>query len=383
MAALAIASALAGALTSCTGDDGPPEPHWQEASLPLPPGPPGRIALREATRCGEAWYAVGGIFLDQPIGDQDTRPAAWRSTDGRRWGALRIDAHTFWGQRAILASVACAHGMIAAVGARSGGAHGNPRVTTFFEDATGLHDVEAPFSQYGGEQATNVGPIAGGPDGWLITGNRTSGPAVWTSPTARTFTLHEDVPGLADDERLAALAQDAVWDPTGAGQWVVVGGGSPPSLTLDRQPAAWASPDGSTWTREQVPSSAGLDDLERAVATDDGIVAVGLRGDRFGVWQRRNGRWRAGPTFGRIPSDASRSPFVAALAAAGDDLWATASDGARYSLWRRAHGEWRRVALPGRAPATGGDHTLSVAAAAAGVLLVSDDGERSRLWLGS
>ncbi|GAA1949515.1 hypothetical protein GCM10009798_05900 [Nocardioides panacihumi] len=382
---LTLTLGLAPALAACTGHaDDAPDRRWRAVSLPLPPGPSGRIAVREATRCGDSWYVVGGVFLDHPTQDQDSRPAAWRSTDGRAWTPLAIDARTFWGQRAILASVACAHGTVAVVGARSGGAHGNPRVTTFYEDAAGLHDVDAPYTQYGGEQATNVGPIAGGAGGWLITGNRVSGPAVWTSPTGHAFTIHEGAPGLANDATVTALAQDAAWD---GRQWVVVGGGNgnAPGDSLDRQPEAWTSPDGATWSRETVPGSLQFDDVERAVATPDGVLALGLRGSSFGSWHR-HATWTEGETFGHLPSDASKSPFVASLSmrvtSGADDFWATTSDGARYALWRSADGDsWTKVATPTRAPDTGGEHILSVAADAAGVLLLSDDGARGRIWV--
>jgi hypothetical protein len=93
----------------------------------------------------------------------------------------------------------------AVVGARSGGAHGNPRVTTFWLDDGTLVDVRAVFTQYGGVSATNVGPIAGGPAGWLITGNRTSGPGVWFTDDPREFVRVEAEPGLTDDGRVLAV----------------------------------------------------------------------------------------------------------------------------------------------------------------------------------
>jgi hypothetical protein len=381
VALAALAPALTAALTACTGHtDGAPEPHWRVVSLPMPPGPTGRIAVREATRCGEGWYVVGGVFLDRPSADQDSRPAAWRSTDGRTWTPMPIEARTFWGQRAILASVACANGTVNVVGARSGGAHGIPRVTTFYEDAEGLHDVEAGYTQYGGENGTNVGPISGGPVGWLITGNRTSGPAVWTSPSGRSYRLHEGVPGLADDDRLTALAQDAAWD---GEQWIVVGGGSAPGHSLDRQPQAWTSPDNTAWTREPVPTTPKYDDLERVLVAPRGdVLALGLRGSAFGSWHHRDGVWTKGRTFGRIPSEGGHSPFVASLASDGDGLWTTTSDGVRYTLWHSTDGDrWQRVRTPAATPETGGDHTLSVAAGRAGVLLLSDDGDVGRAWI--
>ena len=382
VAAVAVAPVLVGALAACSGRaDEAPEPDWQEVSLPLPPGPAGRVAVRQAAHCADAWYVVGGVFLAEPTADQDSRPAAWRSTDGRTFAPVPITATTYWGQRAILASVACSGDRITAVGARSGGAHGNPRVTTFAQQGSGgtttLHDVVAAFSQYGGDKATNVGPIAGGDHGWLITGNRTSGPAVWTSATGVDFVRHEETAGLADTAGFTALAQAAAWD---GSRWVVVGGGNVRGK-LDREPAAWTSPDGEGWQREAVKGGEGFDDLERPVRTGSGVLALGLRGDSFGVWRREDGRWKTAGTFGHVRSDASGSPFVAALVGDGKDLWATTSDGARYALWNSADGDdWARVETPAAPPGTAGDHVLSVAADGGDVLLLADDGESGRLW---
>lgn len=380
LAALAlVVAALTGA---CTGHaDDAPGPRWREASLPLPPGAPGRLAVRAATRCADRWYVVGGVLLDRPTQDQDSRPAAWSSGDGLTWTPLPIDAHTFWGQRAILSSVACGQGTIAVVGARSGGAHGNPRVTTFFQDTAGLHDVTAPFSQYGGEQATNVGPIAGGDAGWLITGNRTSGPAVWFSPTGETFELEEDVPGLANDDEHDALAQAAMWD---GAAWTVVGG-TRTRGSLNREPAVWTSTDGRAWgSDDTVEGSPDFDDLERVLTTDDGeALALGISGSAFRTWHRDGPTWRAGREFGRFPKDGGASPFVASAASSDGGVWATTSDGSRYALWHSADGDrWARVDIPVR-PATAGDHTLAVAAADDGLVLVADDGARGRVWTAS
>ncbi|MEO5661881.1 MAG: hypothetical protein ABIR39_01240, partial [Nocardioides sp.] len=244
--------AAAGCLTlllvlplACSADDEPVSPDWHSVDLPDPSGLPGRIAVRDAVSCGGVWTAVGGVVLASPSETQDARPAAWRSADGETWTALDVTATTYWGRRAILSTVACANGQVVAVGARSGGAHGNPRVTTFFEKLGGLDDQRAAFNLYGGATATNVGPITGADPGWLITGNRISGPAVWHSTDGRDFTIEEDVPGLADEDGFSSLAQAATWD---GSSWVVVGGGNERS-TLDREPVVWTSPDAASWRR--------------------------------------------------------------------------------------------------------------------------------------
>ncbi len=353
-------------------------PDWRAADLPGPPGLPGRITLRDAVSCGGAWTAVGGVVLEEPLETRDARPAAWRSQDGVRWTAMEMTATTYWGRRSILSTVACAQDRVVAVGARSGGAHGNPRVTTFFEKDGGLDDQRAPMNLYGGATATNVGPIAGGDPGWLITGNRVSGPAVWHSADGREFTIEEDVPGLADEEGIGSLAQAATWDGDG---WVVVGGGNA-LTTIDREPVVWVSPDAVSWERLEVPGSTEFDDLERVVAVDDDLVALGLRGDGFGVWRRDDYGWSMGESFGSLPDDAGRSPFVSSLAAGGAGVWATTSDGVRYALWHSPDGTtWGPVAVPETTPETGGERILTVAADGGDVLLLADNGYGGRLWL--
>lgn len=286
------------------------------------------------------------------------------------------------GRRAILASIACAQDRIAAVGARSGGAHGNPRVTTWrLQPARGssqpgeLVHVVAASSQYGGDKATNVGPVTGGAGGFLIVGNRTSGPAVWLSADAREFTRVEAAAGLADDARHRALAQAAVASGTG---WTVVGGGSTPG-DVDRPPQAWRSSDGRSWSREAVPGSDAYEDLHRVVDRDGALLALGLRGDRFGAWWRGD-RWHEGASFGDVDPAGGGSPFVASLTLTGHRIWTTVSDARRYGLWHSADGvTWQPVPTP-VTPATGGERVLAVAGAADGLLLVGDDGERGRVW---
>ncbi len=333
--------------------------------------------MRDAVSCGETWTAVGGVVLAEPTEDRDSRPAAWRSTDGVEWTALDVTATTYWGRRAILSTIACADDEVVAVGARSGGAHGNPRVTSFHEKDGGLDDQRAGLSLYGGATATNVGPIAGADPGWLITGNRVSGPAVWHSTDGRDFTIEEDVPGLADDDGFTSLAQGAAWD---GSAWVVVGGGNERGK-LDRQPVAWISQDAQSWQRVEVPGTDGFDDLERVVSVGDDVVALGLQGDAFGFWRREDGDWTVGEPFGDLADDSRRSPFVSSLVAAGRGLWATTSDGTSYALWHSDDGDdWTSVPTPGQAPETGDERILTVAAGGDRVLLLSDDGTGGRLW---
>ena len=215
---LAAAVAVVLLATACTDSEPetkptlePLEVAWQEATLPRPPGAAGRIAVRDATSCAGTWYVVGGVFPADP--SADTRPAAWSSQDGKTWTSLRLDPQGYWAQRAVFSSVACGAGEIAMVGAQSGGAHGNPRVTTWYRRDDGVFtDVVAAFELYGGPRAVTVGRIAGGPEGWLIVGARTSGAAVWLSEDATDFRLVDDDPALSSDDSIDTLARDEVYD---------------------------------------------------------------------------------------------------------------------------------------------------------------------------
>ena len=350
--------------------------EWREVRLPMPAGSTGRIAVRDAVRCGEAWYVVGGVFSAPGA----SRPAAWRSTDLRTWTSLEFAPRWFWAHRNVLFSVACREtpkgDEVAMVGAKSGGAHGNPRVSTWRARGDGVFvDELAGFELYGGPHSVSVGRITAGPPGWLISGNRMSGAAVWTSPDARGFRLHEARPKLASDATYDTLAVDAVW--TGS-EWTVVGSAQRTGR-VPRVPMAWVSVDGRSWQRELVAYGDEYADLHRALP--DGRAA-GLRGDAFGMWRRTDSGWEQAGTFGAVDPESHASPFVSGLAATKEDLLATVSDGVRYELWIARDGgdSWEPMVTPTR-PTTAGEHTMTIVATAGDVLLLADDGASGRVWV--
>jgi hypothetical protein len=332
LAALTLVGACASAPTNA----------WTELSLP---GPGPRL-LRDAVACGEHWYVVGG----RAGADGETSPAVWDSTDGRSWRSLTLTPlpGSYYGPRSVLYAVGCANGRIAAVGSRSGGAHGNPRTSTWYQRPDGsLAEAAAPFETYGGDTAVDVGRISGGTAGFLIAGNRTSGAAAWLSPDGTRFRLFENAPGLA-----RAFARDgAVLD----GRFLLIGG-------FGNAPAAWSSVDGSSWQRAEVPDEDGYDELQRVVRLGDQLIAVGPRGDTFGAWQGPD--WTAVGRFGKPDATGVRSLTVSAgrLYAAAGGLWRS-GDGGR---------SWVPVTTP-----RGASPLSAVAGHNGGVLLVAGD----RVWL--
>jgi hypothetical protein len=353
--------------------------------VPVPPGDPGRIVVRAATSCGGHWYLSGGVGL----ANGETRPAIWTGTDGRSWTPLPVAASTYYGKLNIIYTLACKDGVLAAVGARSGGAHGNPRVSSWRLEPTGvLTEVIAGFELYGGPNAVTVSRMTSGPRGFMITGNRVSGPAVWTSPDAREFTLHEGVKPLANEPDVDAAAIDVL--ATGAG-WVVVGGGTP-SGRIDRDPMVWSSSDGDAWSRVLVKGTQDYEELQRVVAVGDDLVAIGVRGGTFGAWYQKDGNkgpggnWETRGAFGNtrppaIPgSGPARVPGVLSVAANGGLLLVTVSDSQRYRLYASNDlgRTWTEAAPPAEQQA-GSDAASAVATADGRWLYLADDAKAGRV----
>jgi hypothetical protein len=374
-AALLAVSLVASGCRAEPGPDPGPSPvafAWRQAVVPVPPGGAGRVMLRDAVACPGVWFAVGAV-RDAAGG---TRPAAWSSADGTRWSPVRVVAESYYGRQNVLSSVACRDGRMAALGAKSGGAHGYPRTSSWHQGADGvLREVRAPFILFGGSTAVNVARMDAGPRGFLISGNRMTGAAVWTSADAAKFRILEGAPGLASDAGGETWAFDGVGVPDG---WLVVGG-LLPAGRVDRDVLGWRSADGSVWRR--VPAagaSDGYEELHRVVLRDAVPVGVGLRGPAFGAWRLESGQWRPVGSFGSVPAGGSSA--VRALSVSGGRLFCVTTDGSSYRLWVSddAGAGWRAAGVPVAVPAAA-ESALVVAGAAGRVVLLSDDGADGRI----
>lgn len=378
-----LAAVLAAALVpaGCTSGS-VPEPdvsvsattmRWVESALPRPAGAAGRIVVRDGAVCQGRWFVVGA--MQDAAGE--TVPAAWSSTDGATWAAMPIDATSYYGKQNILSSVACRNDRMAALGAKVGGAHGNPRTSSWRETPDGvLHEVRAPFELFGGPQAVNVARLDAGPPGWLISGNRMSGAAAWASRDAAAFRIVERAPVLASDASRETWSFDAV---AAAGGWVMVGA-EQLAGRIDRDAVAWQSADGISWRRlPAAGATPAYEELQRVVV-DSSPVAVGLRGDVFGVWRFDGRAWQPGASFGAIRPGASVG--VRSLAVAGARLFCVTSDGVSHTLWMSADGGagWRPATVPAVVP-VGVDHAVAVSGGADRLLLVLDDGARGRVYV--
>src|SRR5262249_49645750 len=153
-----------------------------------------------------------------------------------------------YGPSDILLSLACRGADVVAVGAQVGGAHGNPRTSTWLRSGVGpLREIAAPFEQYGGESQIFVGPVAGGPARAFSVGGRVDaqggpGAAVWQSNDGTGFTLIDNDPALESNPDGMTEAQGAVVTDSG---YVAVGGITPTgSKFAARDPLAWHSSNG-------------------------------------------------------------------------------------------------------------------------------------------
>lgn len=387
------AVALAAGACEPDGDRPAAEPltlDWQEINLPAPPAGE-RVMVRALAVCGGHWYATGAFAR----GD-DTRPAAWSSTDGRAWTAMTLAPESYYGHRSLVYTAACRDGRLAGVGGRPGGAHGNPRVSSWYlapgPDGDVLTEAPAHFELYGGPAAVNVGRLTSGPAGWLITGNRASGAAVWLSQDATEFRILEGAPGLRTEPGHVTWASHAVARDDG---WTVVGGVIRAGR-IDRDAAAWTSADGTTWRAQTVPAAGDYDEMTLVVQHGTELVAIGPNGKTFQAWRATGDTWQLAGRFGSTQPEgtagaaAGAAPAAAGLASAGSFVVAVASDGVTFRLWATADGgaHWRDVVAP--APLAAGTHravTVTAVKGAAGapdrLLLAVDDGATSRLFLAS
>lgn len=343
-----------------------PRLSWHGSGLPAPAGQ--RAVVRAATWCDGQWVVVGATA---DAGSR-TRPAVWVSTDARTWRTLTLHPGSdFYTAREILTSVACSHGRLALLGAKSGGAHGMPRTATWRQRPDGsLAAVSAPYVLFGGTESVGVAGLDGGPDGYAVTGSRTSGAAIWQSRTGASFRLYDGAPGLASTSRIRTQANDAL--PFGDG-WMVAGDVTEESGRL--RGVTWTGDGDGPWTRLELPGGSSVSTADRLVATPVGPDAAGLLDRGFGLWTLSHGAWRVAETFGTTDPEGTAARYVSGLAAAGGLVAATYSDGARFRLWMG-----RDQPMPVEV-SVDGDRTATVASHGSQVLLLTDDDRVGQAWL--
>ncbi|WP_203793741.1 hypothetical protein [Actinoplanes couchii] len=189
-----------------------------------------------------------------------------------------LEPVSFYGEQSVLSSVACAGGRVVLLGAKSGGVHGNPRVSSWVGPLGGpVREVSAPFELFGGPDAVNAGRVRTASGKFLIVGNRVSGASVWSSPDGDRFVLR---PAAG----VSSWASDAVASGDG---WLVVGAATRAGA---RSPAVWSWDETVGWVTRPVDMP-GPGELSWA-----GPVLLGVSAG-FRAWRQVDGRWVAGPAI--------------------------------------------------------------------------------------
>jgi hypothetical protein len=264
----------------------------------LPGGAEPGVASIVKTPDGTWWAA--GSFRDAT---NEHRPGLWKSADTITWTRIETVPVTPYGEVSELYSVAASTRGVVALGAATGGAHGNPRtVSWILRDDGRLHEVLASFELYNGVRQIAVRTITDGPTGWVIFGARNNqnnalGATSWTSVTGDDFTIHDNDPQLSSNAGESIIGLDVALDRTvPGGQLIAVGErfhaklGDPESADTDA--IAWISSDGVSWQRwTPIGLRLGGKDIQRGqrIAVDGARVLIAGADDRalrnrIGVW---------------------------------------------------------------------------------------------------
>jgi hypothetical protein len=366
------------ATTACHGSPAPTavptptlRPAWQLLNLPVPAG--SRAVLRSSATCAGRWYLAGSTVTAAGAAS----PAIWTSTDLNTWTMMAINPVSFYGKQNTIGILGCQPDHVAGIGWQVGGAHGFPRYSGWYPDASGtLQEVDIPYTLFAGTDGVNISGIAVSDRGWVLSGNRSSGAATWHSPDGHRYTIVEGDPKVASTDAHYTWAGGVVATPTG---FLMVGAVTTRS-TGNRDPAVWTSPDGATWTPVAVPGTPTYEDPSQVTLSGSSVVAIGLRDTGYGVWRGTpTGGWSLVGQFG---SNGSGNGTDTSLVSTGDRLFTTFADASTYSLHESGDQgkSWQTIILPAAAPSNANTFTFVVSDQRQ-LLLVIDDGHSTRVWL--
>jgi hypothetical protein len=261
----------------------------------------------------------GGVLA---VGSDADGAAAWTSQDGVAWEPATVEG------------AGAAPSLVAVAFAESGLAFGGDDLGTspLWTSGDGVSWRPAQGGKAGPDGRVNA-VVADG-SGWIAagdivddeTGEAYNG-AIWTSADGRSWEVIKEVSlneGTVSDIAVAGetavvvgfdVGGGSVWTSTGGGDFEKVPGKAFAVATIqgvatvdegfvalgrrldDLRPVAWTSPDGMTWTREEIAADAFAeeDEIHDLATVDDRVFAVGTTAAGAGVWTSRDGRsWSGG-----------------------------------------------------------------------------------------
>jgi hypothetical protein len=254
------------------GCTGPATPSWQVVT------PPGMIP--SALFAGPAGTFVAGQAAPGTAPVLDRR-------DGDDWRSVPATAATGYGQVAtFVAGATDPAGRIVLLGTATGGAHLNPRWTTWIGDAAGLVEEPQTPETFGGWDAGGVTTVVDAAEpaivgAWSVDGGAT-GVAVWRhrasawvrEPSPAVFV---GSPPATTESATAAAAVGATT--------VIVGLQTDLAGGAVRQRAEFWWSDGGTWSRTDLDTS-GADSAATDVACSDAeCLVVGRQDGVLAAWR--------------------------------------------------------------------------------------------------
>jgi hypothetical protein len=260
----------------------------------------------------------GGVLA---VGSDADGAAAWTSQDGVAWEPATVD------------DAGAAPSLVAVAFAESGLAFGGDDLGTSLLWTSGDGDSWQPAQDGKAGPDGRVNAVVADGGGWIAagdivddeTGEAYNG-AIWTSADGRSWEVAKEVSlneGTVSDVAVAGETTVVVgFDVGGGSVWTSTGGDFEKVsdkafavatiqgvATVDEgfvalgrrldnlRPVAWTSPDGMTWTREEIPADAFAeeDEIHDLATVDDRVFAVGTTAAGAGVWTSRDGRsWSGG-----------------------------------------------------------------------------------------
>jgi hypothetical protein len=300
-------------------------------------------------------------------------PGLWRGDAAGTWQSVRLVPTTYYGRRAELFRIVSDGEHVVALGRRIGGAHGNPRVTSWTGTLDELRETEQRFELFGGPDAIAVSDLALDDRGGVALGawaphGAASGVTVWRQ-RGTGWRRFDRAPGLASTVTVAGselTTPGAVavrnGEPVVVGWTVHLGGGV-------RVEATFWRPVGETWQPVTLPSNG--DGQARAVACGrDVCTAAGSSSGRLAVWEVR-GTEVASVPVPQLDVD-GREPVQ--VVRAGAASWVAVGQGTASALLRVAGGSARRLSPP-----TGEVMSMAVVGSSV-VALTRDASGRTALW---
>jgi len=276
------------ALAGCTTPDAPspdsqPEstrtpdrPAWTEVELPGDVSP---VTLTELP---------DGLL----VGARDEGAVAGRMAPrllrlrGDAWRGVPLEPRSYYARLARWRSVVSDGRRVFALGAFPGGAHGNPRVTTWAGTLRDVHEEPQQWTTFGGSNAGGIVALALGREQPYVVGSWwVDGPgldiSLWSRRGSRWVRGSSvGTPLASADDRMVTVASAAI-GPGGdlllAGSVIDLGGGS-----VTERAAVWSREPTAGWHLTILP---GGTRATSARCDPDGCLIAGLRDDELAGWR--------------------------------------------------------------------------------------------------